>query len=94
MVTYEGSFAEPKVVPRVWVVPYPGVPTFLRPYAGGRTNVSRAALISRGKVYEDAWHLLLRGAQSKGRLKRSGDRRARPRLSRAAAGRQLRRETD
>lgn len=48
-VTYEGSFAEPKALPRVWVVPYLGVRKFLKQYAG-RRNVSRARLVRRGKT--------------------------------------------
>jgi hypothetical protein len=85
-VTYEGSFAEPKTLPRVWVVPYLGVRRFLKQYAG-RKNVSRKALLNHGNAYEGAWHVLLRGTRSNSRLERPGGRAARPRRSRAAAGR-------
>ncbi len=43
------------------------------------------ALVSRGMIYEDAWHLLLRGAQSDGRLE--GDRRSESAAEALARGR-------
>ena len=86
LVTYEGSFAEPKTLPRVWVVPYLSARKFLKQYAG-RRNVSRAALVENGKAYENAWHLVLRRSRSNSRLERPGGRASRPRQSRVAAGR-------
>lgn len=82
-VTYEGLFAEPKVIPRVWVVPFLGLRKFLKQYVG-RRNVSRAKLVRQGKIYEDAWHLLLGGADSNGRLERARGRRRRTRRPRKA----------
>ncbi|MGH9201566.1 MAG: hypothetical protein ACRD2A_10065 [Vicinamibacterales bacterium] len=86
LVSYEGSFAEPKALPRVWVVPYLGVRKYLKQYTG-RRNVSRSALVANGKAYEGAWHILLRGARSNNRLERPGGKTSRPRRSPSAAGR-------
>jgi len=58
LVSFEGRIADHDMLPpRVWIVPFPDVEQFKRVYQG-RTNVSRAAVLSSGSRYENAWHLV------------------------------------
>lgn len=58
LVCFEERIAESEMAPpRVWIVPFPEVAQFKRVYKG-RVNVSRAAVLSIGKRYENAWHLV------------------------------------
>lgn len=58
LVCFEGRIAERDMsAPRVWIVPFPEVERFKRVY-GGRINVSRAAVLSSGGRFENAWHLI------------------------------------
>jgi len=59
LVSFEGKIEDPQMPhPRVWVVPFPAISHYVRHYAGGRTNVSRSAIINEGAEYENAWHLI------------------------------------
>ena len=64
LVSFEGHILDPGMPPpRVWIVPFPAVERFKRAYPGGRINVSRAALLSDGGQFENAWHLIEGGAE-------------------------------
>ena len=57
LVSFEGRIAETDLPsPRTWILPFPEAERFKRTYPGGRTNVSRAQLLSSGSQYENAWH--------------------------------------
>ncbi len=59
LVSFDGRIEEPAMPPpRVWIVPFREVERFKRFYPGGRTNVSRAALLAEGGHFENAWHLI------------------------------------
>ena len=59
LVSFEGNILDPKMPPpRVWIIPFPAVGSFKRAYPGGRINVSRAAVLSTGDQFENAWHLI------------------------------------
>lgn len=59
LVSFEGRIVDIDMpAPRVWIVPFPDVERFKRTYPGGRINVSRAALLSDGGRFENAWHLV------------------------------------
>ncbi len=58
LVSFEGQIEQPKMPPpRVWIVPFPEVERFKRFYHG-RTNVSRAAILAEGQMFENAWYLI------------------------------------
>lgn len=49
LVCFEGRIGEREMPPpRVWIVPFPDVEQFKRRFPRGRTNVSRAAVLSDG----------------------------------------------
>lgn len=59
LVSFEGRIDDRAMPPpRVWIVPYPHVERFKRAFPGGRVNVSRAAVLSSGSEFENAWHLI------------------------------------
>lgn len=59
LVSFGGRIADPEMPsPRVWIVPFPEVQRFKRTYPGGRVNVSRAAILSGGGQFENAWRLI------------------------------------
>ena len=59
LVCFEGRIDEREMPPpRVWIVPFRDVERFKRVYPGGRTNVSRAAMLANGGQFENAWHLI------------------------------------
>lgn len=59
LVSFEGRIVDTDMpAPRVWIVPFPDVERFKRSYPGGRINVSRAAVLSDGGRFENAWHLI------------------------------------
>lgn len=62
LVSFEGRIMNHDMpAPRVWIVPFTHIQKFKRAYQG-RTNVSRAALLSGGSDFENAWHLIAGGA--------------------------------
>lgn len=62
LVSFGGHIADANMPsPRVWIVPFREVERFKRTYPGGRINVSRAAVLSDGGQFENAWHLIERG---------------------------------
>ncbi len=59
LVSFEGRIEEHEMPPpRVWILPFKEVEGFKRHYPGGRINMSRAALLSHGSEFENAWHLI------------------------------------
>lgn len=59
LVSFEERIADRDMPsPRVWIVPFNEVEQFKRVYPKGRTNVSRAAILSGGSQFENAWHLI------------------------------------
>jgi hypothetical protein len=61
LVSFEGRIDDPAMpAPRVWIVPFVEVERFKRSFPGGRTNVSRAAVLANGGPFENAWHLIER----------------------------------
>ncbi len=59
LVCFEGRISdESRHAPSVWIVPFVHIAKFKRAYKGGRTNVSRAAIVSEGEAFKNAWHLI------------------------------------
>lgn len=59
LVCFEGRISDEEMAaPSVWIVPIGKIKKFMRDYNGGRTNVSRAAIVSEGKAFKNAWHLI------------------------------------
>lgn len=58
LVSFEGQIGDPEMPPpRVWIIPFSSIEPFMRQYKN-RRNVSRAAVLSDGSEYENAWHLI------------------------------------
>lgn len=61
LVCFDGKINDASMPPpRVWVIPYSAMKDYMREYKGGRTNVSRAAVMKGAGAYENAWHLIQR----------------------------------
>jgi hypothetical protein len=58
LVSFEGRIRNPDSMPRIWVVPYSEIGTFMKQYKG-RRNISRARILKGGAAYRDAWNLLI-----------------------------------
>ncbi len=58
LVSFEGHISEPEMPkPRVWIVPFKDVKQFMKSWEG-HTDVYRPALLSGGRHFENAWHLI------------------------------------
>ncbi len=59
LVSFEGLFDNPEMPrPRVWIVPFPELFSFITHYKGGRKNVARKKLLDDGSQFENAWHII------------------------------------
>lgn len=59
LISFEGRIHDPEMPPpRVWVLPFRLVEPFKRSYGSRMNVVSRAAVVSGGSSYKNAWHLI------------------------------------
>lgn len=59
LISFEGRIHDHEMPPpRVWVLPFRLVEPFKRFYGSRMNVVSRAAVVSGGSSYENAWHLI------------------------------------
>ena len=64
LVSFEGKIDAPDMpAPKVWIFPFPEIERYKRFYKG-RTNVSRAQVLSEGSKYVNGWHYIEGPAQS------------------------------
>ena len=57
LICFNGKIEDTTNSLSVWVFPYSAVEPLMRSYKGTK-NVSRAAVLSTGEIYKDAWHLV------------------------------------
>lgn len=60
LVSYEGKFADPTFLPRIWVVPSESLLAYVKTAGNGTTRyVPRKAFLERAAEFENAWSLLV-----------------------------------
>ena len=60
LVSFEGQIAVATVAPRCWVIPRTELDPYLHQYKT-RLNVSRSVVLTKGRLFENAWSLIMGG---------------------------------